>query len=106
MTAASSSAKTPVLEVVTFQIVIWQAEEFEKAIGSAFQYLTATPGYLSHELRVCLEDEYQYLLLIHWESLEAHLVNFRESENFQQWRNLISPFFASPPQVFHYSSPR
>jgi hypothetical protein len=29
------------------------------------------------------------------------MVHFRESEDFQAWRQLAGPFFKSPPQVVH-----
>ncbi|MEX2263436.1 MAG: antibiotic biosynthesis monooxygenase, partial [Bryobacteraceae bacterium] len=55
--------------------------------------------YLSHELRRCIETKGRYLLLVRWETLEAHTVGFRESPLFQQWRGVIGGFFDAPPQV-------
>jgi hypothetical protein len=40
-------------------------------------------------------------LLVEWETLDDHLVGFRESERFSEWRSLIGPFFDSPPVVDH-----
>jgi hypothetical protein len=34
--------------------------------------------------------------------VEDHMVGFRESELFTQWRGLIGPFFANPPEVTHW----
>jgi len=34
--------------------------------------------------------------------VEDHTVGFRESELFVQWRALIGPFFANPPEVEHW----
>jgi hypothetical protein len=39
--------------------------------------------------------------MIDWETLENHTVDFRESEDFQVWRGLVSHCFASPPEVQH-----
>ena len=44
-----------------------------------------------------------YLLLIEWDSVEAHTVGFRESENYTRWRELISPFFDGAPRVEHFT---
>lgn len=93
-----------VLEVALFQIHPGEMAAFESAIGQAFQYLQQTEGYIAHQLHHCLESEQTYMLLIHWDSLQAHLVTFRQSENYVQWRALISPYFAEPPQVMHYRS--
>ena len=37
-----------------------------------------------------------------WESLEAHVNDFRESALFTEWRALAGPFFAEPPSVEHF----
>jgi hypothetical protein len=39
--------------------------------------------------------------LVKWETLENHTVDFRGSENFAEWRALVGPYFASPPEVEH-----
>ena len=43
---------------------------------------------------------------IQWETLADHTVGFRESELFPKWRAIIGPYFASPPQVEHWSIAR
>ncbi|MFS8781407.1 antibiotic biosynthesis monooxygenase family protein [Synechococcus sp. W55.1] len=93
---------SPVLEVARFEITPSSEAAFEAAIAQAFIYLQQTDGYQGHQLQRCLEHPQQYLLLVQWGSLEAHLVNFRQSENFVRWRALIEPYFARPPQVLHY----
>jgi hypothetical protein len=40
--------------------------------------------------------------LIEWETLEAHTVNFRESELFIEWRTILSPYFEKAPEVEHF----
>lgn len=93
---------SPVLEVAHFEVSPGSEAAFEAAIAQAFVYLQQTDGYRQHQLQRCLEHPQQYLLLVHWGSLEAHLVNFRQSENFVRWRTLLEPYFARPPQVLHY----
>jgi len=44
-----------------------------------------------------------YRLLVHWETLENHTEDFRNSQAFQDWRALVGPFFAAPPAVEHYT---
>lgn len=94
---------TPVLEVARLWIYPDQTTAFESGIAEAFTYLQKTQGYLRHQLQRCIEDESQYLLFIEWETLDAHLVNFRQSENFVQWRSLIGSYFSQPPQVLHFT---
>ncbi len=45
------------------------------------------------------------LLLVQWDTLEAHTKGFRESQNFIEWRALLGPYFAAPPEVHHYKLP-
>ena len=48
-----------------------------------------------------METPDRYLLLVEWETLEDHMVGFRGSEAFVEWRSLIGPYFESPPVVDH-----
>ena len=91
-----------ILEVAAIQVQSGQEREFETAISTAYRLLEKTEGYRSHHLRRCVEDGTRYLLTIDWETLEAHTVNFRQSENFTTWRSIIGPFFAAPPYGMHY----
>ena len=43
------------------------------------------------------------MLLVEWDSIEAHQRNFRETERWERWRAAIGPFFAGPPLVEHFT---
>ncbi|HEX7790372.1 MAG TPA: antibiotic biosynthesis monooxygenase, partial [Afipia sp.] len=58
-------------------------------------------GLKSFELHRSIEQPSRYRLHIKWETLENHTVDFRESANFTEWRALVGPHFASPPEVEH-----
>ena len=51
-----------------------------------------------------MENPSVYLLLVGWESLEAHMVIFRGSELFTQWRGVVGEYFAAPPVVTHFGA--
>ncbi len=92
-----------ILEVAEVFVQDGTGSQFEAAVHeSAEKYISKTDGYISHELRRSMEDPTRYLLLIQWETLEAHTVNFRESEVFPKHRELISPYFAKAPFVQHF----
>jgi hypothetical protein len=38
---------------------------------------------------------------VQWATIENHMVDFRDSADFAEWRRLAGPHFASPPQVEH-----
>lgn len=91
-----------ILEVAMLKVHAGQESAFEAAMRSAAPVIAGSPGYLRHELRRCLETGGRYLLLVQWETLEAHTVGFRQSPAFAQWREIIGGFFAEPPMVEHY----
>ncbi len=91
-----------ILEVAVITVKPGQGKLFEAIFPQAEKVISAAPGYIAHELRRSLETPGKYLLLVRWESLEAHTVGFRGSPRFQEWRGLIGGFFQSPPEVEHY----
>jgi len=93
-----------ILELAHISVSKGQEIAFQAALSQAKEVLKQADGYLSHEFKKCMEEESKYILLITWESLEAHTKGFRKSELFKEWRALIGGFFAEPPQVFHYQS--
>jgi len=91
-----------VLEIANLEIKEGQNAAFEAALEKAQNVINQSPGYLSHEFQQCMEQPQEYVLLIQWESLEAHEVGFRKSELYKEWRGLIGEFFATKPVVKHY----
>lgn len=91
-----------VLEVAILRIVAGQTAEFEAAFREAQAIIAAMPGYLSHELQRCLENDHQYILLVRWDTLEAHTEGFRGSPAYQDWKALLHHFYDPFPAVEHY----
>jgi quinol monooxygenase YgiN len=48
-----------------------------------------------------VEEPSKFLLMVQWESVDAHMVIFRESTGFQQWRGNVGHCFTVPPVVWH-----
>jgi heme-degrading monooxygenase HmoA len=92
-----------ILEQAIFPINPGQAQAFEAAFAQARRYIQASPGFQKLEMRACIEVADRYLLLVWWDSMEAHMKGFRESEGFTQWRALLGPHFAAPPDVHHFA---
>ena len=93
-----------ILEVAALDVIPGQEQDFEAAFVIASQIISATPGYISHQLQHCLEKENRYLLLVQWESLEAHTLGFRGSEPYQEWKELLHHFYDPFPTVEHYEA--
>lgn len=91
-----------VVEHAELTVEAGREAEFQEVFGKAREVLAEADGFRWAELLRCEERPRTYLLLVGWESVEAHTVGFRESERFQGWRALVGPFFAKPPAVEHY----
>ena len=96
------SAKHMILEIAPLQVRAGQAEEFEAAFMRAQLIISSMPGYVSHELQRCIERPNEYVLLVRWQSLEAHEVGFRKSPEYQEWKRLLHHFYEPFPVVLHY----
>ena len=96
------SKSTPILEVAILNVRATACDEFEAAFCEASAIISSMPGYISHELRRCVEISSRYILLVHWRSLEDHTIGFRQSPDYQRWRSLLHHFYDPFPTVEHY----
>lgn len=87
------------VEVV--EITVTDTVGFEAAVAKAKPLFLSAEGCLGLALHRLVETPDVYRLLVKWQTVEAHTVTFRQSEGFQRWRELVSPFFAKPPVVTH-----
>ncbi len=92
-----------VLEVALIDITPGQEDDFAAAYGKAHPILRGTPGCRSVRMTRGVESPSRFVLLVEWDSVEAHLENFRDTERFGQWRGAIGPYFAGPPVVEHFT---
>lgn len=94
-----------ILEMAVLNVKAGEAAAFESAIGAARRHIAATPGFQNIEVRRCIETADRYLLLVWWDSVEAHTVGFRQSERYPPWRALLHRFYDPFPLVEHYGAP-
>jgi heme-degrading monooxygenase HmoA len=92
-----------VLEVALINVTPGQEADFTAAYATARETLATTPGCLSVRMTEGIESPARFVLLVEWESVEAHEQNFRATERFTTWRGLIGPYFATPPTVEHFT---
>jgi heme-degrading monooxygenase HmoA len=91
-----------ILEVAILNVREGREVEFEAAFRKASPIVESISGYIDLELQRCLETPNRYILLIRWESLEAHTVNFRTSPQYRDWKKLLHHFYEPFPIVEHY----
>ena len=91
-----------ILEVAILDIRTGETAEFEAAFQQASPLIASMPGYIAHELQKCVETSHRYILLVYWQTLEAHTVGFRQSPEYQEWKQLLHHFYDPFPIVEHY----
>jgi heme-degrading monooxygenase HmoA len=93
-----------VLEAAVLFVLPDKEADFERDFKIAGRYISSVPGYIKHSLQKCLEQNGKYMLLIEWESLEAHTVGFRQSEVYEPWKKLLHHYYNPFPIVEHYQA--
>jgi len=91
-----------ILEAAILDVIPGREAEFESAFAQASSIIASMDGYVSHQLQHCMEAPNRYLLLVQWETLDAHTVGFRSSPEYQEWKKLLHHFYDPFPTVEHY----
>lgn len=91
-----------IVEHALLQVRPGQSEAFEMAMAKAKPLVAVQPGFQSIEVRPSAEDPEIYLLLIKWDRIESHRDGFRQSAEYQQWRDLLHHFYDPMPVVNYY----
>jgi heme-degrading monooxygenase HmoA len=92
-----------ILEHVILDVIPGKEAEYEAAFQHASPIIAATPGYIHHTLSRCHETPNRYLLLVQWETMDAHMINFRGSPAYQEWRAALHHFYLPTPLVEHFT---
>jgi heme-degrading monooxygenase HmoA len=92
-----------ILEVADIRITPGKNADFDAAIQRGIETVVSKcKGFRGYQVHRGIESTDRYVLLIRWETLANHTVDFRESADFAAWRAIVGPFFAQPPQVEHF----
>jgi heme-degrading monooxygenase HmoA len=92
-----------ILEIADIRIKPGTQAEFEAAIKEgAGKVIANARGFRGYKVNKGVESPERYVLMIYWETLENHIVDFRQSAAFGEWRALVGPYFAAAPAVEHF----
>ena len=93
-----------ILELADIHIPPGKQAEFDAAIQHGVEtVISQAKGFRGYKVNKGVESPERYLLMIYWETLENHTVDFRGGPLFPQWRAIVGPFFAVPPTVEHFT---
>ncbi len=93
-----------ILEIADIRIQPGRQAEFDEAIQRGITtVITQARGFRGFKVNKGLESPERYVLMIFWETLENHTVDFRGGPLFAQWRAIVGHYFAAPPVVEHFT---
>jgi len=93
-----------ILEIADIRIHPAQQGAFEEAIQRGLSTVVSrATGFKGFKVNRGVESPERFVLMIFWETLENHTVDFRQGPLFAEWRAIVGPFFAGPPNVEHFT---
>lgn len=92
-----------ILEHAVLPVKPGREADFEIAFAEAKDIIAAMPGFVDLRLSRSIETPNEYLLLVHWQSVEAHELGFRGSPEYGRWRALLHGFYEPFPVVEHFA---
>jgi heme-degrading monooxygenase HmoA len=90
-----------IFEFADIEVKPGEEAAFEAAVSKAVPLFQRAKGCSGMELQRSVEKPSKYRLVVKWATVEDHMVHFRNSEDFQEWRRLVGPYFAAAPNVEH-----
>ena len=93
-----------ITEHALLPVIEGMEDEFMAAFEHARPHIAATDGFLGLHLSRSIETTNHFLLLVSWESIEAHTVGFRGSANYLHWKRLLHRFYEPFPVVEHFET--
>ena len=105
MNETTTQSASAVLELVLLEARDPNTQRLPSAMARALPLLQAAQGYLAHRFGPCVEEPGRYALLIWWNLLEDHVVAFRQSAAYGEWRALLDENVVEDSHVRHYRLP-
>ena len=93
-----------ITEIAIFQAIPGKEDAFAQGIQQGIQVTRRDPGCRSVVVQRCIEDPARFVLVIQWDSVEAHTEGFRKSPLFAEYRSHINGLFQDNPVVHHYEA--
>lgn len=92
-----------VLEVALIDVLAGHEDAFAESYRRVAPVLRDTPGCRSVRMTRGVESPTRFVLLVEWDSVQAHEQNFRGTDRYATWRAAIGVHFAQPPVVEHFT---
>ncbi|APG89103.1 antibiotic biosynthesis monooxygenase (plasmid) [Sinorhizobium americanum CCGM7] len=90
-----------IVEIAEITVKPGSEKVFENGVRQAAPLFLRAKGCHGLSLHHVVETPLVYRLIVKWEALDNHLVDFRNSDDFQEWRRLVGSCFDGAPNVTH-----
>ena len=91
-------------ELADIRIPTGKQAEFGAATVKGVETVASkAKGVRGYKINQGIESPERYVLMIFWDTLEDHTVDFRGSAAFAEWRAIVGPYFAEPPKAEHFT---
>ncbi len=90
-----------IFEIAQIEVKPGMEAEFEAGVAKAAPVFKRAKGCHGMALQRGIEQPSRYRLVVTWETVENHMVDFRNSPDFQEWRKLVGHCFVQTPVVEH-----
>ena len=90
-----------ILEIAQIDVKEGLGHEFEAAVGKAAPIFKRAKGCRGVALERSIENPLRYCLMVRWETVDNHTIDFQKSADFLEWRKLVGHCFAALPKVGH-----
>ena len=90
-----------ITEIAQIDIKPGMESDFEAGVTKAAPIFKRAKGCKGMTLQRTHEKPARYRLFVQWDTLDNHMIDFRASADFQEWRKHVAHCFASPPEVEH-----
>ena len=91
-----------ITEHAILNVIPGQEDDFLSDLERAKTFIAGSPGFRRAPGRTLPGEPQHFLLLVEWESLEAHTEGFRGSAAYEEWRSLLHHFYDPFPVVEHF----
>ncbi|MGH2515754.1 MAG: putative quinol monooxygenase [Ktedonobacterales bacterium] len=93
-----------IVEIAEYNAQPGKAEEFLAGLKRGMDIVRKAEGCRAVYIRRQIEDANHFIAQIEWETLEHHMVMFRGSPQFQEYRSHIAGLFVDPIVATHYAT--
>ena len=91
-----------VVEIALLRSKPGKAAALRAGLRAAQPVIARAPGYRTSVFYQGIDEPESFILHVEWDSLEAHMRDFRQSPLLAEWRSHFYDMLDETPKVTHY----